>query len=712
MRVRLGKTPSRSFKPLKSTENFWQILELCSLRISFSLDRFWNKREPSLWLLGLFLVDSLVPVMAHETKHRFFHRLRLCILMAMHDYKSNHKQLNQLNHLEEALPEAPPATATVVVRNAYTRRVNEQQEVACLMLASMTPKIQKNLEDHTTFDILHELKIMFQQQAEQELLLDQMERLGYPMPLVLGVNLILTSLSKDYDQFVQNYNMHNMGNTIHELHVMLKFAEKGTHMCNTIQGLKGSQKLNKGALDLYVGDGNCAAVKAIWSFDLSLPSGMVLVLDNCHFAPFITRGVISLSHLWDNGFIHKFMHYGAISVFKDNLYYFNSIPRYGILVIDMHNHVSNERSIYTCSKKKSKRNLDSTFLLHCRLCHINTKRIMKLQQSIDDESFDVCISYIYGRMSRKPFTYAGERANKLLGLIHSDVCGPFRTTYREGANYYVTFTDDFSRYGYVYLIKHKHEVFEMFKTFQNNVENQLGKTIKALRSDRGGEYLSQEFLDHLKSHGIGLIYDESNDFANVLLGYALEYVVRILNMVSTKKVDKTPYEIWHGESPESILLEGDYGPMIDFNDDFGDLVDYFVSNDAPFIVNKEEGRIKERRCKSLGMPCKCVAIMEHEFDIWAKTKENVSQVYQYIFRKKDEGSSDIFKSFLVFLCRLCHLAILCLDKHAHSLHHLESLLTISLDNLCLDNLDILRKILSIRVALEHENVIMNPTLLE
>ncbi|GKD53033.1 retrotransposon protein, putative, ty1-copia subclass [Tanacetum coccineum] len=48
----------------------------------------------------------------------------------------------------------------------------------------------------------------------------------------------------------------------------------------------------------------------------------------------------------------------------------------------------------------------------------------------------------------------------------------------------------------------KHEVFETFKVFQKEVENQLGKTIKSLRSDRGGEYMSQEFLDHLKDHGI------------------------------------------------------------------------------------------------------------------------------------------------------------------------------------------------------------------
>nr|GEV61693.1 retrotransposon protein, putative, Ty1-copia subclass [Tanacetum cinerariifolium] len=58
------------------------------------------------------------------------------------------------------------------------------------------------------------------------------------------------------------------------------------------------------------------------------------------------------------------------------------------------------------------------------------------------------------------------------------------------------------RNGYVYLRKHKHEVFKTFKVFQKEVENQLGKTIKSQRSDRGGEYMSQEFLDRLKEHWI------------------------------------------------------------------------------------------------------------------------------------------------------------------------------------------------------------------
>ncbi|KAI5317449.1 hypothetical protein L3X38_037156 [Prunus dulcis] len=76
------------------------------------------------------------------------------------------------------------------------------------------------------------------------------------------------------------------------------------------------------------------------------------------------------------------------------------------------------------------------------------------------------------------------------------------TSSRGGFSYFITFVDDHSGLGYVYLIKHKSESFEKFEEFKNEVEKQTRKSIKILRSDRGGEYLSIEFLDYLKEHGI------------------------------------------------------------------------------------------------------------------------------------------------------------------------------------------------------------------
>jgi hypothetical protein len=90
----------------------------------------------------------------------------------------------------------------------------------------------------------------------------------------------------------------------------------------------------------------------------------------------------------------------------------------------------------------------------------------------------------------------------LLGLVHTGVCGPMSSVVRGGFHYFITFIDDFSRYGYIYLMRHKYESVEKFKEFHNDVQNQLGKTIKFLRSNHEGAYLSLEFSDHLKQCGI------------------------------------------------------------------------------------------------------------------------------------------------------------------------------------------------------------------
>nr|GEW03597.1 RNA-directed DNA polymerase, eukaryota, reverse transcriptase zinc-binding domain protein [Tanacetum cinerariifolium] len=180
----------------------------------------------------------------------------------------------------------------------------------------------------------------------------------------------------------------------------------------------------------------------------------------------------------------------------------------GVFEIDMNNNVSknNNNSIFSINKKR-KLDLNSSYLWHCRLAHIGKTRMQNL---------------------------------------HSE-----------------------------------------------EVELQLGKKIKALRSDRGGEYLSQEFKDYLSGEYLsqefkdylsenGTVQNLTSPYTPQQNGvskrrnrtlldmmrsmfnlttlqlsfwdYALKFVVRILNMVPTKKVDKTPYEIWHGKAPNSSYL--------------------------------------------------------------------------------------------------------------------------------------------------------------
>ena len=105
-------------------------------------------------------------------------------------------------------------------------------------------------------------------------------------------------------------------------------------------------------------------------------------------------------------------------------------------------------------------------------------------------------------MTKRPFNAKGRKAQELLELVHSDVCGPMSIQARGGYEYFITFIDDYSRFGYVYLMKWKFEAFEKFKEFRAEVESQLGKRIKAIRSNWGGEYLLGDFKDYLTEHGI------------------------------------------------------------------------------------------------------------------------------------------------------------------------------------------------------------------
>nr|GFA98154.1 hypothetical protein [Tanacetum cinerariifolium] len=314
---------------------------------------------------------------------------------------------DKLNYLEQTIHPAPVAHAGQQVAPeilaAYSAWIKGSKEIAGLMLMTMEPEIQRNLEPLHAHEMLKEKK-----------------------------------------------GRHWKRNCPQYLVELIKKKK------NTASGAGGS------------------AVEAIGAFYLCLPSGLEIVLNNCHYAPSITRGVIFVSCLYDDGFVNHFVD-NTIQVSRNNVVYFCAILRDGIFEIDLSNSLTNESSVYAISNKRSKLDLDSALLWHCRLGHI---------------------------------------------------------------------------------------------MFQKEVENQLSKTIKSLRSDREGEYMSQEFLDHLKnhviiSHGTPPYTPQHNgvserrnrtllDMVRSMMSqttlpksfwdYALETAAHILNMVLTKKVEKTPYE--------------------------------------------------------------------------------------------------------------------------------------------------------------------------
>ncbi|RVW18790.1 Retrovirus-related Pol polyprotein from transposon TNT 1-94 [Vitis vinifera] len=195
--------------------------------------------------------------------------------------------------------------------------------------------------------------------------------------------------------------------------------------------------------------------------------------------------------------------------------------------------------------------------------------------SLKVEALPTCESCLEGKMTKRPFPLKGNRANDVLELIHSDLCGPKNVQARGGFEYFVTFTDDYSRYGYIYLLRRKSECFEKFKAFKSETEKRHGKYIKTLRSDCGGEYISREFINFLSEQGItsqlsapGMpqqngVAERRNrtlmemvrsmmsysDLPISFWGHAIETTTYILNLVPSKSVPKTATELWTGRKP-------------------------------------------------------------------------------------------------------------------------------------------------------------------
>ena len=109
-------------------------------------------------------------------------------------------------------------------------------------------------------------------------------------------------------------------------------------------------------------------------------------------------------------------------------------------------------------------------------------------------TFKGCVA---GKHAERKYEKGKEmRDVQVLDLIHSNLIGPLPTPSYGNSRYVLTFIDYFSRYCWVYFLKQKSEVFEMFKVFKPLVENLSGNKIKVIRTGNGKEYFNKN-LQHL-----------------------------------------------------------------------------------------------------------------------------------------------------------------------------------------------------------------------
>lgn len=241
---------------------------------------------------------------------------------------------------------------------------------------------------------------------------------------------------------------------------------------------------------------------------------------------------------------------------------------------------------------------------HRRLAHIDPASIRNMCNDgtvtglriHGNESSDFqCDACIFGKSHRQSFPSSStSRTSRLLALVHSDVNGPLETPSLGGSRYFITFINDFSKWRTVYMMKKKSDSFKCFTTFHKMAETHTGAKIenvdpihrcaqpneklKSLRTDNGGEYLSDIFKSYLNEHGIihqttvaytpqqNGVAERMNrtliDLVRSMLhsaalpksfwAEALQTAVYIRNRVLSRSLPErtTPHHCWHGSAPD------------------------------------------------------------------------------------------------------------------------------------------------------------------
>ena len=287
------------------------------------------------------------------------------------------------------------------------------------------------------------------------------------------------------------------------------------------------------------------------------------------YVPGLDSNLLSVKALTEKGFSVIFKE-KKCELFKDEILFaeaslFNSLYQLNerCMLADSRTNVC----IHTWHRRFGHRNYDNLSAVQDMVRGMQTSACSCL-----DVKCEVCV---LGKHQRNPFLQSKTTSEKIMDLIHSDICGPMEVTTPGKKNYFMTFIDDFSKYSIIYLLEKKSDAIKYIKEFVRMTENKFGRRIKIFRSDGGGEYMNNEIMNFFKEEGIKhertvpytpqqngvaerknrtlvemtrcMLFDSKME--KKYWGEAVITANYIQNRLPIGGCDKTPYEKWTGNPP-------------------------------------------------------------------------------------------------------------------------------------------------------------------
>ncbi|GMP62704.1 hypothetical protein CsSME_00024701 [Camellia sinensis var. sinensis] len=315
---------------------------------------------------------------------------------------------------------------------------------------------------------------------------------------------------------------------------------------------------------VLMGNDQACQTKGIGTIKLKIHDGTIRILEDVRYVPDLTKNLISVGVLDSKGY-RVTMEGGVLKVVRGALVAMKGTRQGNLYFLDGST-VTGRVAVSTSSSSEDDAS-DTSKLWHMRLGHVG------LLKGAKTGKLEFCEHCVLGKQTRIKFGTAIHCTKGILAYVHTDVWGPSKNASLGGKHYFVSFIDDFSRRVWIYTMKHKDEVLDIFLTWKKMIETQTGRRIKKLRSDNGGEYTSDPFFEVCQNAGIVRHFTvpgtpqqngvaermnrtlvekvrcmlSQSGLSKAFWGEALNYARHLVNRLPTAALDgKTPMEVWSG----------------------------------------------------------------------------------------------------------------------------------------------------------------------